>query len=283
MKQVIQVCTIGILTLGLGACTAPEQDTVHMPLEFADQEPVATINGEPVPAALLDLFMDQRTHGFSEQLNPVQRQNLMQETVEMTLLAQAAREQGIHRDPRTAAELLGHYQSTLARKFLQQHLADIEITETDIEGAYERRLAESGDIEYRARHLLLDSEALGLEVIEKLNEGADFADLVDEYSEDSVYEGGDIGWFGPEEMVDEFSAAVRQLEVGEYTDTPVQTPFGWHVILLEDTRGREIPALDDLREDLVREVRHQHIRQLVDDLRAQADIQIKDDGPADND
>lgn len=88
------------------------------------------------------------------------------------------------------------------------------------------------------------------EVIKKLKDGKDFAKLAKEYSTDTATKekGGDLGYFQPSDMVDEFSEAVRKLKKNEYTKEPVKTKFGYHVILKVDEK--EKAELKDVKTEI---------------------------------
>ena len=96
--------------------------------------------------------------------------------------------------------------------------------------------------EYHARHILVDDEAKAKDMIAQLDKGGSFEQLAKDNSKDgSATEGGDLGWFNPNQMVKPFSDALQQLEIGKYTATPVKSEFGWHVIKLEEKRATTPP------------------------------------------
>ena len=96
-----------------------------------------------------------------------------------------------------------------------------------------------------ARHILVGDEATALTLIERLKKGEDFAELAKEFSTDtgSAVNGGDLGWFGPGAMVAEFETAAYALEKsGDFTQTPVQSQFGYHIIQLIAKQDRPLTA-----------------------------------------
>jgi peptidyl-prolyl cis-trans isomerase C len=130
--------------------------------------------------------------------------------------------------------------------------------------------------EYKASHILVETEEKAGEIIEKLNEGADFGELAKEHSKDtSATQGGDLGWFTPEVMVEPFSQAVTQLKEGEYTRQPVQTQFGWHVIRLEEVREATPPSIEEVRPQIVQRLQSQMISDYLEKLREQAEVEIR--------
>ena len=152
------------------------------------------------------------------------------------------------------------------------------ISEGAIQDAYEA--AYSGvdqGLEYKAAHILVETETAALELIDKVNAGEEFAALARDFSTGpSGPRGGDLGWFGKGMMVPPFEQAVIELEVGEVSK-PVKTDFGWHVILLNETRAVESPALEDVREMIVEDLRRAAVEAEMAVLRSQADIELIED------
>jgi peptidyl-prolyl cis-trans isomerase C len=125
-----------------------------------------------------------------------------------------------------------------------------------------------------ARHILVPTEAEAKSVIAELEKGADFAALAKKYSKDPGAEsGGDLGYFGHDDMVKEFADAAFALSPGQYTKTPVKTEFGWHVIKVEDRRAGKPPSFEEAREQLSREIAHGIIDGKLHDLRNAAKIE----------
>ena len=274
-KRLRMVLPAGLVMLALAACS--DRGEVDLPVGVDRDDVIATVNGKPIPGALLQMFVAQRTGGQPMELSAEQREELVNELVEMELLVQAAQARGIHREAEMAAQLLGSYKSTLARAYLQEHMQQAAVDEDDLRAAYEEQEARGGT-EYRASHILVESEDEARALIERLADGGDFAQLAREHSEGPTgEEGGNLGWFSLEDMVPRFGDAIAAMEAGEYTSEPVRTQFGWHVIKLEDTRDRELPAFEDMREELARDLRLNMIESLVAELREDARIRIKED------
>ena len=105
-------------------------------------------------------------------------------------------------------------------------------------------------------------------MIAQLTEGANFEELAKEKSTGpSGPNGGDLGWFSPNQMVAPFSQAVERLDDGAYTLTPVQTQFGWHVILREESREAQPPTLESSRETITQQVRQNKFQEHLEILR----------------
>lgn len=130
------------------------------------------------------------------------------------------------------------------------------VDEAELRAAYDEQYPEvAGGLDYRAAHILVETEEEALALIEELEGDADFAALARENSTGpSASVGGDLGWFSEGDMVETFFDAVVALEPGAVSP-PVKTNFGWHVIKLEETREKARPEFDTVRESLMDELR----------------------------
>ena len=154
-----------------------------------------------------------------------------------------------------------------------------EASEDEIFEEYSSQIAQAPSQQYKARHILVDTQSKAIELIEQLKSGADFVELAKANSTGpSGPNGGDLGWFPPDQMVAPFSAAVSELEdgkfteepVGEYSSEPVQTQFGWHVILREDSRANEPPTLESVRQMVKQRVEARKFQRYLESLRPQS-------------
>jgi peptidyl-prolyl cis-trans isomerase C len=154
-------------------------------------------------------------------------------------------------------------------------LKDKKPTEQELRAEYETQVATLPHTEYRARHILVATEAFAKKLIEQLDKdkGASFADLAKKESMDSSKDnGGDLGWFTPDRMDKAFSDAVVALKPGEFTHSPVQTQFGWHIIKLEDSRELAAPPYDSVRQRLEQIVSTKKFKAYADDLTKNAKV-----------
>ena len=259
------VLTAAVLLILSGITHAAEEDN---PV-------VATINGKPITEQALQAYARQRS---GDQSNAgLDRQTVMNEVITRELLYQEAVAKGIDERPEIQAMIEHQTHTMLANLVVQQLLQSRQPSRDELQSAYEAHIKDMGNKEYKARHILVDSEAAARSVIDALDEGQDFAQLAKEKSTGPSGEsGGDLGWFSASAMVKPFAAATRALEVGSYTKEPVQTRFGWHVIRLEDTRDIQPPAFDDLRDQLVNSWRTRLIQDYIGQLRDTAEIKSND-------
>ncbi len=159
--------------------------------------------------------------------------------------------------------------------WLQQEI-DARMTDEVIETAYADFLTANPPVEeVSARHILVETEDEGKALIERLKDGEDFAELAREASTGPTGpNGGDLGYFTKERMVPEFAEAAFAMDAGEYSETPVQTQFGWHVILVEDRRMTQPPSLDDVRGQLEGGLADQYVQEIIEELQAGAEIVV---------
>jgi len=147
------------------------------------------------------------------------------------------------------------------------------VDEDAVKAAYDEQYAsaEQGD-EYNASHILVESQEEALAIKAELDDGADFAEMAREKSTGpSGPGGGSLGWFGKGMMVPSFEAAVIAMEAGAVSD-PVETQFGWHVIMLNETRKTAAPALDTVREELELQIRQMRVQTAIDGITEAADV-----------
>lgn len=274
MRQAAFCSCVVAAVLALGAC----QQTGGGEAQSDAPDPknvVARVNGEPISETALDAQMQ----ALSARGQSVSRARALQELITVKLLEQEAEKRDLPEQPEVAAEIERQRASLLAQHLIRAELDAQAVTEADVRARYEEQVAASeGGTEYHARHILVDEQDKAQSLIDQLDEGGDFQALAKEHSTGpSGSRGGDLGWFQAEEMVEPFGAAVKSLEAGEYTQSPVETQFGWHVVLLEGTRKAEPPAFADVRSQLRNQMVSEHIQQFVSELRQRGDIEIVKD------
>ena len=242
---------------------------------------IATVNGETITQRQFQDYIDQRTQGQGGNLPEEARQQLAQELINVTLLAQKAREDGLHEKPDVAARLANVQATTLAQAAVQQfgEGETDSISDEDVQSFYDQQFGSTGGgKEFKARHILVSEEAKAQDLILELGDGADFAKLAEDNSEGpSASKGGDLGWFSPDAMVPPFAEAVQSMEVGSVTAEPVQTRFGWHVIKLEDVREASPPSLEEVRPQIVNAIARSRVEDHLRKLRTDGEIDYQAD------
>ena len=232
---------------------------------------VAVVNGSSITREELEGVKAQIPgHGSDEQI--------LEQLIELKVLAQKARTDGIDKDPSVKAELERASESILANHLVKKALKDKTFTDEEMKAEYDQVVAKMPKKdEYKAAHILVEDEALAKTIQSKLAEGGNFADLAKEYSTDpgSKDQGGDLGWFEAGMMVPEFSKAVTSLEPGKTTTEPVKSQFGWHIIHLEEKRVVPPPAFEAVKPQLTNMMRQKSVDTIVEEARKAAKVEIK--------
>ncbi len=272
-----RIVAISLLLVG---CSQEEQAETQAPNLFGEAS-VATINGQPIYASLFERYATTRLQKASEDLSDNERTALIEELIQFYLMANAAEDAGISQEQDVAINFELQRLQTFSRLMATRHLEGNPPSETELQIAYEQNIERLSGVQYKARHILLDSEDGAAAVIAELGGGADFQELaVARSTGPSGPNGGDLGWFSAETMVPPFAQAVSLMEVGTFSETPVQTRFGWHVILLEDTVDQEPPGLDAVRADITGVVEQRKIEEFLDSLRDTAVVVVEDPATA---
>ncbi|WP_395449986.1 peptidylprolyl isomerase [Aminobacter sp. UC22_36] len=239
---------------------------------------VATINGQNVTEADISLAEQDLGQQFGN-LPPEQRRAAaLSSIIEIRLMAAQAVEKGLDKDADFQRRLAFLDQRALHGELVEKEVAG-KITDDEIRARYDKEIAAQKPVnEVHARHILVKTKEEADAIIKKLDGGDDFQKLANDNTTDpsGKTSGGDLGFFGPGQMVPEFEKAALALEIGAYTKAPVQTQFGWHVIKVEDKRSQQPPAFDAVK-DQVRSllIREKYI-ELVKQVRTAGKIEITD-------
>jgi len=202
---------------------------------------------------------------------------VLDELIDQRLLAMEAARRGLA-DTDEARRRLQTARERILGNVLVETAVDESVTEDAIRRMYDEqvRLVELGD-EVRARHILVETREAADEIKAQLDEGADFAQLAFDNSIDEAtrLDGGDLGYFTSDAMVAPFSTAAYATPVGEISD-PFETEFGWHIVKVEDRRAQQRPSFEELRPRIVRFMTFDEIQNLLDDLRDNTEITVRD-------
>ncbi|VUX56198.1 Peptidyl-prolyl cis-trans isomerase C [uncultured Woeseiaceae bacterium] len=240
-------------------------------LAFA--ETIFTVNGIDVDSAVVDLYFENRLGqpGSAPTPTPEQRTTLMAELRDIYLLSTQDIGSELAQEPRLAAQIQLQTHGSIAQAVAGDYLASVEVSEEEILAVYAEQIKLAPQLQFKARHILVASQGEAIDLITELDGGADFEELAREKSTGpSAPTGGDLGWFSPNQMVPPFSNAVAAMEDGEYTSEPVQTQFGWHVILREESRDSEPPTLESAREAITQQVQQKKLQAYIASLREAA-------------
>jgi peptidyl-prolyl cis-trans isomerase C len=166
-------------------------------------------------------------------------------------------------------------QEIIVSAYLRDWVRKHPITDAEVQAEYDKAKAQHGDKEYKARHILVDTEDEAKALIAQLKKGGKFEDLAAKSSKDSgsAQRGGDLDWNAPGTYDKQFSEAMVKLEKGKYTETPVRTRFGFHIIQLDDVRPARFAALAEVKPRIQQRLAQNRVEELVKGLRAKAKIE----------
>jgi peptidyl-prolyl cis-trans isomerase C len=236
--------------------------------------PVAKVNGVAIPATRAEaLFGQQRARGMPD--NDQSRAMIRDELVNRELLMQEAQKAGVTRNPEIAGQLDLARQEIIISAYLRDWVRRNPVSDADVQKEYDRVKAEQGDKEYRARHILVENEDQAKQIVADLKKGAKFEELASKNSKDpgSKERGGDLDWHAPADFDRAFSDAMVKLDKGKYTETPVHTRFGYHIIQLDDVRAGRFPAYAEVKPRIQQQLTQHRIDELVKNLRSKAKVE----------
>ncbi len=240
--------------------------------EVTSDTVVATVNGTDITIGHMIVLRNNLPQQYQNLDDKVLYDGILDQVVQQTVLSQTMDTLSMA----IALQLENERRALLAGAAMADMLAE-SITDDVVQAAYEKQYTQADPVkEYNAAHILVETEEEALALIVKLDEGAEFGALAAEFSTGpSGPSGGSLGWFGPGMMVQPFEEAVETMQDGDVS-APVQTQFGWHVIILNETRFQSAPALDDVRAELVDELQQKAVADIIEKLSGEADISRAD-------
>jgi peptidyl-prolyl cis-trans isomerase C len=281
MKKLIPALALAALALWLGACNKqPSGKPATTPGATAaapDATTVAVVDGSPISRVLFEYYAANRARKPIAEIGADDQKKLLDELVNIQLAANAAVKQGLDKAGETPSQLEFSRLDVLSKAVLRKKLEGAQPTEQELRAEYETAVAAQPSLEYHPQLILVATEALADSIIAKLKSGGDFADLARKHSmEESGKRGGDLGWIVLNaQMAPEFSQALSGLKKGEFTQTPVHTAQGFHVIKLIDTREPTIADFDQAKPRLNVLVQQKKAAAYIEELRKAARIETK--------
>jgi peptidyl-prolyl cis-trans isomerase C len=242
----------------------------------ATAQNIAIVNGKPVPKARVDTLI-QQAEKAGQAVSPEMQQQARDQVVLREIFTQEAERRGLQ----TSADYRGQMelarQSILIRGLFEDFRAKNPITDEAAKAEYDKFKAQAAGTEYRARHILVESEDEAKALIAQIKAGASFEELAKKASKDpgSGANGGDLDFAKPDAYVKEFSEAMTQLKKGEMTQTPVKSQFGYHIIRLDDTRQAEFPDFEAVKAQIKQRLEQVKLQEFQESLRAKAKTDYK--------
>jgi peptidyl-prolyl cis-trans isomerase C len=275
MKRTLLVAVMAAALIGVGAQAqtpaapkaAPKADA---PKAAAAAKSDAAPSGKTLYTQQQYDFMLKERLAQGQQDTPELRNAVREELNTRELLAREARKAGIDKTPDMKAQMDLASQTVLVRGYVQDWISKNPVPDAELRKEYDQIKSQIGDKEYKVRHILVDKEDEAKDIIAELQKGAKFDDLAKARSKDpgSKDRGGDLDWNAPTNFVKPFGEAMKTTPKGKFTAQPVQTQFGWHVILVEDVRDAKVPSFDEVKPQLQQRMQAQWLDKYFKELRA---------------
>jgi peptidyl-prolyl cis-trans isomerase C len=246
---------------------------ISVPAVAADKgKAIATVNGQPISQTIYDTIVaEQRTQGAPD--TPEAKNAVKEKLITLEVIAQEAKKKGFDKRQDVQVQTEIARQGILVNAYLADYAKNNPVSDDRLRKEYDAIKASLGSTEYKARHILVEKEDDAKAIIAKLEKGDKFSDLAKQSKDPgSKDNGGELGWSAPSAYVKPFADALTKLKKGEYTKAPVKTDFGYHVILLEDSRPLTPPPFEQVKPQLQQRAQQQQVEVMVKKLRESAKI-----------
>ncbi|MDP1977883.1 peptidylprolyl isomerase [Undibacterium sp.] len=235
---------------------------------------LATVNGKAIPASRLEILVKQVTAQGQQQDSPQLRAMLKQELINREVLIQEAEKSGLANNAEVKQAIEASRQSILVRALMIEQLKKSPVSDAEVQAEYDKLKAQAGDKEYHLYHILLEKEDDAKAVISKLKAGAKFEELAKQSKDaGSASKGGDLEWSTPNNWDPTFATAVKALQKGQFTEAPVKSQAGFHIIKLDDTRTAKFPTVEEVKPQFVEGLQQQRVQAYQQALIKKAKIQ----------
>ncbi len=237
---------------------------------------VATVDKEKIYLEEVMRLVEQLPKEFKDKPLETYFSDIINDIIDTKLAAKIAKSENLMLEPKIANNMEIASNRVLAEAWISKKIKE-KITEKEIKSAYETFIADKKSREeISVKHILVKEEKEAINIINELENGADFSDLAREKSiGPSGPSGGDLGYFTKGEMVPAFENAAFSLEIGTFTSKPVQTQFGWHVIILQDKRFAKPPKFAEVEIQIRQNLINQNLALIFEKLRSKAKINVK--------
>jgi peptidyl-prolyl cis-trans isomerase C len=237
---------------------------------------VAIVNGKPVPTSRVDALISQvNAQQPGRPVPPDVQAQIKEEVINREVWMQEAQKAGLDGTDDYKNQIEQARQVVLIRALFADFQKKNPVTDAEIKAEYDKFAAANGGKEYRARHILVEKETEATKLIADLKKGAKFEDLAKKNSKDpgSGANGGDLDWAAPGSYVKEFSDAMVTLAKGKYTEKPVKSQFGFHIIRVDDVRETQLPPLEQVKPQISQQLTQQKLQAYQKGLRDKAKIE----------
>lgn len=242
------------------------------------------INGKPVDQKVIDQaiaqFKKSSPMAASQMNNPQLKTQILQSIGMQQAILAEGNNQGLDKTP-AYQKKLQEIKPMVYAQMLQEQAAGAQVTDAEAKAKYDEMKKQSANQkQYDVSHILVKDKKTADDIEVQLKKGANFADLAKKYSIDpgSKVKGGELGWSDGSNYVPQFTAAVKTLQKGQYTTTPVKSQFGFHIIKLNDVKtgtATNLPPFDKVKEQIKQQLQSEKTRAFFDGLKAKYKVEVK--------
>lgn len=234
---------------------------------------IAIVNGKPVPSSRADA-LKQQVEASGRPVTPEVMEQIKQELIAREIFMQEAKKHGLDASDEYKNQIELARQTLLIRALFTDFQKKNPVTDAEVKAEYDKFVAANGGKEYRARHILVETEDQAKSLIADIKKGAKFEELAKKHSKDpgSGANGGDLDWAAANSYVAEFSGAMTKLDKGQMSDAPVKSQFGFHIIRVDDVRDAQLPKFEDVKPQIAQQLQQHKLGAYQDELRNKAKI-----------
>jgi peptidyl-prolyl cis-trans isomerase C len=235
---------------------------------------LAVVNGKAIPSSRADAVVKQVVAQGQQPDSPQLREAVKKDLIAREVMMQEAVKQGFEKDPTVKSQLEVARQTIIINALVRDYITKNPVKEADVKAEYERYKAQAGDKEYHVRHIVVKTEPEAKAIIAKLKGGAKFEELAKQSIDaGTANNGGDLDWATPSSFPKVFSDAFVGLQKGAITENPVQTPNGFHIIKLDDTRPTKLPTLEEVKGQIEESLQQKKLQAYQESMVAKAKVQ----------
>lgn len=235
---------------------------------------VAIVNGKAVPKARLD-SLTQQVAKSGRPVTPEMQTQLREEVIAREVFMQEAEKEGLATTEDFKAQMELARQTIMIRALFADYQKKNPVTDADMKAEYDKFANANGGKEFKARHILVETEAEAKAILASLKKGGKFEDIAKKQSKDpgSGAKGGDLDWANPSSYVPEFSEALLKLNKGQLAEAPVKSQFGYHIIRVDDVRTAQLPQFEQLKPQIAQQMEQQKLTAFQQNLREKAKVE----------
>ena len=254
-----------LLFISLNTAFAQDPDTII----------AAKVNDHVISAEDVLIALEKLPEKIKEQPLPSIYPKLINELINQHLIAQQAYKEKLDQNKKVLSELNKSKEQIIAKFWLKNFL-DKQAKKKNVEAFYKNYLKTfKVSKEFNASHILVKEKKTASEIIKKLNNKSNFTDLAKQFSIGPTGKnGGKLNWFGPGQMVQLFEEATFALNKGQITQKPVQTKFGFHIIILNDIRESKPKKLSEIKQQIIKIIKKKSLLDLEKKLKKNQKIII---------